>query len=267
MKIGITNHQAFYKPWGIHPLMTTKRPNIVITGVDRSGTTLMHLLVRYGFFDVSITDGESAALDTNIDVKTPNLCSKKTYDLMNMDKIIKELEAKIVWMVRDPRDCVVSKASMNGFKKYWQKPRDLQKKLGPVEQGMKDGMLTELDGHVCIVKFEHLLIDPDGVQEELSYFLSLDIALPFSKCHRRFAEAERMDGGKYIHKLNGVRPPDPTTIGNWSRSEHDEWWEDIVDDDIDKGAILKLVRLFGYEQDDDWLEKHMDVIAARIEEE
>jgi len=243
------------------------KPDIVITGLDRSGTTLMHLLVRYGFFDVDITDGEAAALETDVVCAYPHLCSKKTYDLMKMEKIIDELNAKIIWMVRDPRDCIVSKAAMNDFRQYWQRPIDLEKKLGGVRTLFENGGLSCLDGSVCIVKFEHLLIDPDGVQDELSFFLSLDKALPFSKCHRRFCEAKMKDGGKYICKLNGIRPLDASTTSKWWHPEHDEMWEDIYDDESQRNIILELTRLFNYEQDDKWFDRHIDGVMRRLEEE
>lgn len=182
--------------------------HIHIVGFKRSGTTLMHQLFRC-FKDTWVTDAGGVHL---WDVKVPptvtasNVVSKYTKDALHMDRCLAVPHTKLLYMIRDPRDTLASR--FRGREGYASNPEKLVRRI----TALGDSCFPR--SGVFVVRYEDLVRDPNGTQQVISNYFALEVDVLFTEGYKRF------NPGTGEFALNGIRPIDTNSIGNWSTSEH-----------------------------------------------
>jgi len=145
-------------------------------------------------------------------------------------------ELKVICMMRDPRDVIVSKHG-SAKDQYWCSLRAWHTSIKHHRKiGGHPQMLT--------VHYEDLVQDPDAVQEKIQQFMPfLKKKHPFSEYHQHANPSSDSNDA-----LRGVRPINTSSIGNWKNhlprvagqlKQHKSITQDLIDQ--------------GYEKDDSWL--------------
>ena len=234
----------------------TRNPNVLVTGPARSGTTLMHLLMYFGFEDTELLYPERHISSKNIWVHSDALflVYKNIMDAKSIEDIFNELDpVSLIFMVRDPRDLVTSKNFTHSWK-YVQKTNDVHSILGNI-MSLQEDVLDRIN----VVKFEDLVEDPDGVQRDIAEKSGLKACRCFSECYRHFDEIQESAYVGYTRNLvsreggSKFRPFDDDGIGRWSAPEHEEWFRLCMHQ---SGRMQNMLEHFGYEKDDTWWEEY-----------
>lgn len=211
---------------------------VLICGCARSGNTLMMSLIETGFSDIAKTiDGpgnESVPKAKDI-VKDKVLLGKFPKSSGKLDKHLASKDLGVIFMMRDPRDVLVSKHYLKP-NIYWVQP----------ERWMRNAEFARKHqdhSRVLLVKYEDVLTSPNKVQNEISDKFGLTMLRQFDECHLYFDENDEAN----IGAMNGVRPLDSSRIGNWK------------DDPAKMKRIKKIMKqhpeietymdMFGYSQD------------------
>lgn len=118
---------------------------------------------------------------------------------------IKEDSFGVVYMMRDPRDVLVSKHWLKP-NKYWVPPKRWPM-TAEIAYGYKDHERFEL------VKYEELLTNPNAIQSNIAARFGLKVATSFDECYKNFNKEDDVN----LNNMNGARPLDPSRIGNWSK--------------------------------------------------
>jgi hypothetical protein len=181
-------------------------PNIVIIGAWRTGTTLMFFLFEHGFADVVTNQTESHAMETLLPARYKWRVSKKPNDAHDIDNISRRFNPYFIWMLRDPRDSIVSwKPRIDNYHlnfEEWKRNNDYIEKHTAANPSH----------NVIKVVYEDLVHRPDDIQRYLMEKIpGLEKKRDFSQCHRHFDPDNEI-----IHQLNGIRPFDKTAIGKWT---------------------------------------------------
>lgn len=113
----------------------------------------------------------------------------------------------IIYMMRDPRDVLVSRHFMQP-QKYWVSPQRWIDTAHMAEE-VKDYP------QVIVVKFEDLIEVSDEVQLEIARVFDLEMSVPFEECHKKFNQTDKVG----ISAMNGARSLDTSRIGNWKEDE------------------------------------------------
>lgn len=182
--------------------MPIERVHIVGCG-PRSGTTLLTELMRTSF-NIDLTIDHEATMSTMPPRKGRVFLTKKPRDIVVVGEALKRMEnLTVLYMVRDPRDMVVSKHGKSPDEyyaslKYWKHYSECGK---------------ELAGHprFLTIKYEELVSDPDGMQEMISE------KIPFLEKTRNFSdygpETKVSEGSRQA--LKSVRKITSKSIGSW----------------------------------------------------
>lgn len=112
-----------------------------------------------------------------------------------------------IYMMRDPRDVLVSKHFLKP-NRYWVR----------YDRWIYNAELAkEFENHerVLLVRYEDLLTKPEDIQKQISETFDLEIKQPFSRCHKDFDKEDEAN----INAMKGARPLDPKRIGSWRNDE------------------------------------------------
>ena len=209
---------------------------IVICGSPRSGTTLMNELMRC-FSGLYVMNREEHAL------RFPYLVFNKEYivtkhplDFYHFNEIIDKLnDPVIIFMLRDPRDVVVSKHFKN--KNHYLVEFPLW------ESAINSYELLNYDKKI-LINYEELVRDPLAIQKLLADKLGLEVASSFTDFYLSVDKRH-----KDIKSLGGVRPIDQGNIGKYANDEHHE----RIKEQISSYPIMSdyLIK-YGFENDREW---------------
>lgn len=201
---------------------------VIITGCARSGTTLMVHLMRYFYSTEVILEDEKHPYDYQ-GLTDKVLVIKKPYqDVNNIQHFsIYELLKygwKIVWMLRDGRDVISSKAngeyhcdfmrwidSNTDYLNYWN------------------------NRAIHLVRYESLVKNPDAIMDGISDFIHQEFQADFHNFYNL------MSSDKPMNSDIAPRPLDINSIGN--HKNHPE----RVMQAMDHTDFVKLLKIFGYE--------------------
>jgi hypothetical protein len=145
----------------------------------------------------------------------------------------------VICMLRDPRDSIASIHNLEPHH-YWSN-------LGYWKRFMSIKCWVELQSHprFIIVRYEDLVTEPDKIQNSLMQRMPfLAKRALFSNYH---AFANPSDNS--ILALNGLRPPERSSIGNWR-----DHLSRVAGQIHEHGSITDDLIAFGYEKDDRWLQ-------------
>ena len=217
-------------------------PNIVITGSWRSGTTLLYLYFPIAFADVIITGGESPAMTTRLPAGFSWRVSKSPNDIHHVREIQAALDPWIIYMLRDPRDCIVSwKAVKHGYHLAF-------------DEWLRNFLFAKShEGNKLLwIRFEQLVRRPEAVRELLAETIGLQPAIPLAECHEHLIPHGTIQS-QLAHGVRGgplgptVRPLDPSVIGSWRRDE--ARIRQQIEQFPEMQAILEWT---GYEENETW---------------
>lgn len=226
-----TNH-----PEGLSYLKKSFDNHIHITGVSRTGTTLMKNLFRC-FKGTIVTPAETLP-DLSMHFQWSN--SKRRELLHNTKDLIITKQPggatltrypglRVVYMIRDPRDLL---ASVN--------PTDPS---GPWHnKEFMGGYFVKLDKvplKFIKIKYEDLVSDPNSIQNFLAKKLDLVPAHPFDKWHELDFEEQDL----YVRGMRGIRPISEEHVGQWKSCP---WACDIYRWVRDNLHIKEGLKRYGY---------------------
>jgi hypothetical protein len=219
---------------------------ILITGSPRSGTSLFTLLMSY-FKDLNVNSSSETPPNLfeyyNV-FKTPQRPDGKIWNDFikephNIVDFIKK-GIKVIVLVRDGRDCVVSKHEADP-NQYWCTPVKWLNSVGNLLQCKKDIDGTPLERNLLVVRYEDLTTDMDRVMGEVESFVGHSL----NHSYRSFYNDYQNKKNQMTTALNGVRPVQQNS-GNWKLPEHRERMETVMKD---YGVLFtEMLTKLGYEK-------------------
>lgn len=218
-------------------------PNVVVTGAWRSGTTLLFMLMPQAFHEVSALETESDALDTELPQASWRI-SKRPNDIHRHAEIHNQMGAHLVYLQRDPRDCIVS----------WRPERsDYWLSFPEWARNWLFSMAADRHERFHRIRYEDLVTQPDAVQNRLATATGMTIRTKFTEAigtldpSSPIAHQLRRNSGP--RQGPTVRPFDTSGVGTW-RNDRVRIREQL-ERHPEMQAALELA---GYEQDDAWQE-------------
>lgn len=245
--------------------------HILITGQGRSGSTLFYSMMQHCLRGFHLPDREVRASDM---IPVPgNTCTKRPFDVFDFDRIAREAEDRkrldMIVMLRDPRDILTSihrKVPDDYFLSadycYFLFGENGPTRTMPgllmthfrILEILKSGVFPQ---GVFLLKYEHLVEDPDRIQAKLAAGLDLTFEGRFSEFYtREVAPANEA-------AMNGVRPVARDRVAKWQRPEH----RDRIIDQFTRFPVLHDILIdLGYETSTDWFDRFVKAGQGRVAE-
>jgi hypothetical protein len=176
---------------------------ILICGCARSGNTLMFSLIDTGFENiVKVKGGPWGEQVPKEVVEGKVIVGKFPRKASRLHKLMAD-DLGIIYMMRDPRDVLVSK--------HFERPRTYWTSF---ERWIRTATVAlEYKDHpnVLLLKYEDLITKPNKAQKAMAEKFNLEAARKFEHCYESFDTND-----KYNAKtMNGIRPLDKSRIGVW----------------------------------------------------
>lgn len=214
----------------------------IVACSPRSGTTLLHEVMVTCFrvdkhYDHELRFNLVTAEDGQI------VFTKRPKDTMYMPAVIDDPELYVIYLLRDPRDVIVSRHGKDKGMYYsnirlW---RELQ------------ACARAIAGHPRFLqlRYEEFVSDPDGVQAKIAaHFPWLEKRHNFSDYHQH---AEVSEKSKLA--MNDVRPIAPSSVGKWRNN-----LARIKAQQITHGSLTPDLIACGYETSAEWEQQLRDVV-------
>lgn len=206
----------------------------IVACSPRSGTTLLHEAMVTCFkvdkhYDHEVRFNQVDAEDGQIVV------TKRPKDTMYMPDVIDDPELFVVYVMRDPRDVIVSRHGKNKDMYYsnirlWRELHAYARKIAGHERFLPVG-------------YEEFVTDPDVVQNQIAAkFPWLQKLHNFSEYHEYANVSE-----KSKLAMNDVRPIAPTSVGKWKKN-----LGRIKGQQMTHGSLTPDLIECGYETSDEW---------------
>ena len=206
----------------------------IVACSPRSGTTLLHEAMVTCFkvdkhYDHEVRFNLVTANDGDI------VITKRPKDTMYMPEVIDDPELYVLYVMRDPRDVIVSRHGKNKDMYYsnirlFRELHAYAKTIANHERFLQVG-------------YEEFVNRPDDVQQQIvSKFPWLETRYKFSEYH---LHAEVSEKSKLA--MNDVRPIAPTSVGKW----HDNLPR-IKAQQLTHGSLTPDLIDCGYETSDEW---------------
>lgn len=213
---------------------------IVICGSPRSGTTLMNEFMKC-FYGTYVMNREEYALRfPYLVVNKKYIVTKHPLDFSNIDKIIDVYnDPYILFMLRDPRDVIVSKH----FKykdQYFVNFTLWEKAIHAFES-------TDYDKKL-LVKYEELIRKPNVYQKEIARQINLESKSNFEDYYQ-FVDKRHQD----VKALGGVRNVDPGNFGKFKAKEN---YNRIKTQLNNYPQMSDYLIKYGYEKNKEWEEEY-----------
>ncbi len=216
---------------------------IHITGFAKGGTTFAKRCFR-AFKDTWVAPEEpkpdfvvpEEVTARNIVVKSPGGGTQT--------KAWLERGAKVMYLLRDPRDKIASE---------WQYEEARNVSFADIRPGQDllnyFDNFEELSADSLLVRYEDLCRNPDEVQKIIADYFDLEIEIPFSQLHTLSDDFDR--DPKTHFPLGGAggrnpnRPPDPSSIGQWKTHPCQPYAEEFAA----LSSVKKFLNRFYLEED------------------
>lgn len=192
--------------------------HVVICGYSRSGSTLLHALLRENVTNYHCHDAEQSALDCL--GRHPRQVSKRPLDVFCAEAIAdRGANVRFVVLLRDLRSILTScHWRWPGFCVDWDRQGDLPRAGAAAGENVYPGVVPTYEAIARLadplfVRFEDLLRQPDVVQDRLRGELGFEYRGRF----RDWATNDRPPPARLRRPLNGYRRLDPAAAARWRR--------------------------------------------------
>jgi hypothetical protein len=226
--------------------LTPLRTHILICGYQRAGTTLLLAMMEYALPEArrfgQETGGWRAA--TYAWRNHAVMISKVPNDIFKLHRLRKfyrgrKAKLKIILVIRDPRDVLTSKHSV-------ERPGDYFQDIAEWRSYHAHYRLYRDEADVLVVRYEELVADVAGMAARMEAFTGEKFQRPLEEFHK-----ERRTDFDTV-PLNGVRPVEQGGVGRWDRPVHQARLRQILREVPDFPEIL--IEL-GYEKDATWVQR------------
>jgi hypothetical protein len=175
----------------------------IVACSPRSGTTLLHEVMVTCFevdkhYDHEVRFNLVRAQDGQI------VITKRPKDTMYMPAVIDDPELYVIYLLRDPRDVIVSRHGKDKGMYYsnirlWRELHEIAKSIASHERFLE-------------VRYEEFVSQPDAVQRQIA------AKFPWLKKKHNFSEYHQhaVVSDKSILAMNDVRPIAPSSVGKWT---------------------------------------------------
>ena len=206
----------------------------IVSCSPRSGTTLLHEAMVTCFhvdkhYDHEIRFNLVSGKDGEL------VISKRPKDIMYMADVLDDPELYVIYILRDPRDVIVSRHGKNRELYYsnirlWREIHSYAKRLSGHKRFLE-------------VRYEDFVTDPDAVQaaiaEKFPWLIKIHDFSQYHK-HAQVSEKSRL-------AMHSVRPIAPTSIGVWKQHlPRIQGQQDL------HGSLTPDLVACGYERSSDW---------------
>jgi|GEM_PF-749684 predicted O-methyltransferase YrrM len=236
---------------------TTPIQRVYIRGCPRSGNTLMLLLCGVGF------KNSQALANQDIPIPEKSIPNKITFGTfpspegypdkrVQAQHFLHQEDAAIIFMIRDPRDVLVSEHGQKPGEPWIKDPKRW------IDNAL---LLKKMQQHerVIWVKYEDLVTHPNKVQEKIATALRFEIAQPFSECWKSLKSAS----SNYQKSLHGIRSLETSRIGNWQKTPDSQKY--IAQKLQENPNIISLMKEWGYDSSDS--SKNIEKMSASTSSE
>ncbi|MBS0016782.1 MAG: methyltransferase domain-containing protein [Arthrospira sp. SH-MAG29] len=211
---------------------------VYIRGCPRSGNTLMLLLCGPGFKNSHVLAAQGIPIPST---SNPNQITFGTfpspegftYKQVQADHFLDFEDAAIIFMIRDPRDVLVSEHGAKPGEPWIKDPKRW------IDNAL---ILKKVKEHerVLLIKYEDLVTEPDAIQEKMAVQFGFEINRPFSDCWQHFQPISP----DYLKSIKEIKPLEIDKIGVWNK---DPKKKDYVTQKLaQRPEIYDLMKEFGY---------------------
>lgn len=214
----------------------------IVACSPRSGTTLLHEVMVTCFKVDKHYDHEVRFNLVSADAGQI-LITKRPKDTMYMPDVIDDPELYVIYVLRDPRDVIVSRHGKDKDMYYsnirlWRELQACARSIATHERFLQ-------------ISYEEFVRNPDAVQEQVAEkFPWLQKRHNFSEYHEHAVVSE-----KSKLAMNDVRPIAPTSVGKWKDN-----LARIKGQQLTHGSLTPDLIACGYESSADW-EQLLDGVA------
>lgn len=225
------------------------RHHVVIAGYPRSGTTLLYNMLRETVKGYQTFDREMKASEARRQAIQGCIISKRPTDVADAPELKRRYpDIQFILCIRDPRCVLVSEHdhARGYYKISWDKALKTNRRKGIM--GTSPGLIERhyrvlQVPNPVVVYYEDLVRDPEMEQNKLSWLFGFRYTGSFLNVHNE-RPPERL-----ALQLNGVRPPETSRIAAWR--EHPRR---IQEQFAECPQLFDLLKFWGYESDDSWIE-------------
>jgi hypothetical protein len=223
--------------FGLRPTRT-----VVVCGLPRSGTTLLHLMLQTGYPDSKHFPRERSAKSLVRQVwpgRHTLLISKRPNDIFWIDEIRASYQGRaksprFIVTTRDPRAVLTSRhKDQPGYYVTVDRWQALMAHIRYVR--------TSPD--VLIVDYRELVENPQEIQRRLVEVVGQPPSAPLD------SYTEAVPAGFKTNALNGVRPIDTASVDKWREPQHADRIRSLL---VNIPELTDLLVKEGYEPDDAW---------------
>lgn len=206
----------------------------IVACSPRSGTTLLHEAM-VTCFKIDKHDDHEVRFNLVEAEDEQIVLSKRPKDTMYMPDVIDDPGIFVVYVMRDPRDVIVSRHGKNKDMYYsnirlWRELHACARKMADHDRFLQVG-------------YEEFVSSPDTVQEQIAAkFPWLQKLHNFSEYHEYANVSE-----KSKLAMNDVRPIAPTSVGKWKSN-----LGRIKAQQVMHGSLTPDLIECGYESSDEW---------------
>lgn len=227
-----------YQLWEIVSARAIPIRRVYIRGCPRSGNTLMLLLCGVGFKNSHVLTAQDIPIPNK---SNPNQITFGTFPSpeglshkkVQADHFLDLEDAAIIFMIRDPRDVLVSEHGAKPGEPWIKDPKRW------IDNAL---ILNQVKEHerVLWIKYEDLVTNPNAIQEKIAVKFGLDINRPFSECWQHFQPISP----DYLKSIKEIKPLEKDKIGVWNK---DPKKKDYVTQKLaQRPEIYDLMKEFGY---------------------
>jgi hypothetical protein len=199
----------------------TKLRRLLLRGCPRSGNTMLWTMIGACFEGVAPLPDETVPTGAALD-RRPGVAVAKYPRRLTRDELGPRFEASrafvadppadaaIVFVVRDPRDAMMSRHGAYDYGWFLQSA-DAWFEVADEIARVRDRP------NVLVLRYEDVLRDPDAAQAAIVALTGLAPAAPFSRFHERAASGAIRLSEHNLLELNDLRPVDPARAFAWRR--------------------------------------------------
>jgi len=235
---------------------------VLITGCARSGTSLLLYLMRYFDNTVIVEEEINPFMDLSnyknsvkrLVIKCPQgqqmgdrkraLGDFKIYDQVKTLQDVIDLNFKIIILIRDGRDVLVSKHYISQY--YWvTSPRWIH----AINNSLKY-QSEKYSNNILFLRFENFVAETEANLNKISKFIGSDYSQDYKNHYIHINP--HLDIAK---AMNQPRPISSDNIGNWKQPEHQDRMRYLVKKYGE--SLSDLLIQLGYENNHDWVQQYL----------